>query len=102
MNEQTTPSGLPNSDGLYRVSLTYTAFADAEFGLPEGKTWHDVESYGVKWSTIYITFKDGTQHEDTLYFDIAVDNLDTKRPTSISIEQIDDNYDVVAVLSEQG
>lgn len=72
----------------YQIECTYLAGPTATVELPDGKTWDDVASWYVKWDTMNIVFKDGTELNEDLN-STSLEVVDWKRPTSVSIYAID-------------
>lgn len=63
------------------VETSYNFSLITKVNLPEGKTEEDIDQIDVKYSTIIVLFKDGTQIEqDEIDLD---DNIDWKRPDRI-------------------
>lgn len=64
------------------IETRYCFSMFTEITLPDGKTQSDIEAVDVKWSTIFIRFKDGTefQKEET---DFDVESIDWKYPGEI-------------------
>ena len=79
----------------YRINTTFIAEAESAVELPPGKTWDDVQSWYIKWDTLNIVFKDGTEFSEDLNSD-SLDAVDWKRPQTVDIYAIEDgktNYD---------
>lgn len=79
----------------YRINTTFIAEAESAVELPPGKTWDDVQSWYIKWDTLNIVFKDGTEFSEDLNSD-SLDAIDWKRPQTVDIYAIEDgktNYD---------
>ena len=67
------------------VHTTYYCGASTEVKLPEGRLWDDAESWGIKWGTLYVDWKDGTSWEVELNEEL-LEGLDSKRPADVSID----------------
>ena len=74
---------------LYQLDCTLYAGVSSSVEFPEGKTWDDVATWGVKWDTLYVTLKDGTEFEKALHSD-STDAIDWKWPTSVGVYAIDE------------
>ena len=57
--------------------------------LPEGRTWEDVEHWFVKWDSLFLSFRDGTDTEIELNSNTE-DVIDWKRPSSVEIYGTDE------------
>lgn len=79
------------------VLTNYSFSIRTEVDLPEGKTGDDIESIGVKWSTIFIHFKDGTVFERS-EDDFDLDFVDWKYPGEV--EAFADNGDAECPLPD--
>ena len=77
---------------VYRIDNSYSTYTSSEVDLPDDRSWADVKSWGIKWDTIYITWKDGGEFKQELYSDTS-DSTDFKYPLSTAIYQLDDNGD---------
>jgi hypothetical protein len=77
------------------VYAYYSNCSITEVELPEGKTWDDVLHYGIKWGTLYITWKDSETPEE---FQLSEDYLegDYKRPDNIVVY----DEDQIEILDE--
>ena len=66
------------------VYAYYSSCSITEIELPEGKTWDDVLDYGIKWGTLFITWKDSKITEQ---FQLSEDyhHGDHKRPDNIVV-----------------
>jgi hypothetical protein len=78
------------------LQANYSVWNDFQVTLPEGKTWNDVEEFGLKWSTFSVRFKgdkkwteieakqtnEGSEHE--FY----------KRPTNLDVYECDENQEI--------
>jgi hypothetical protein len=73
------------------IETVYTLSAVEPVELPEGKTWSDVKSYGVKWGTLYVTFNDDTEWETNLEGP-SMENADWKRPDDVNVYGEKDGY----------
>lgn len=82
-----TAAPMPAESRDYTLHLSYSAGASADFELPEGKTWEDVDYWHVKWDTLYLTLKDGTEVEIQLAISGA--EIDYKRPTEVDVVEDD-------------
>ena len=65
-----------------RVCLvaSYALSVSDVIDLPEGRTWEDVDGWGVKYDTLHVTWRDGTTAELPFHADLELDAVDTKRP----------------------
>jgi hypothetical protein len=48
------------------IAVGYNVWGSTRVELPDDRQWQDVQSLYVKWSTAYITFKNGDQWEADL------------------------------------
>ena len=80
----------------------YTATTTTCFDMPEGKTWDDVEHWHVKWGTLHLTFKDGTEEQITTDY-IELDAIDVERPDAVGIHPCneDDHVDWTIKIDEE-
>ena len=62
------------------LAVTYSCSAADVIDLPEGRTWEDVASLGVKYDTCFITWTDGTTCDLPFHAEIDTGAIDTKRP----------------------
>lgn len=71
---------MPAEKHLIHVSADYSAVGTgcAELSQP----WENVEAWGVKWDTLHITYKDGTEESLDL---LSSYDTETKRPSAASI-----------------
>lgn len=84
LHTEPTVTPIPVEPREYTLDLFYSAGASANVRLPAGKTWDDVDHWHVKWDTLYLTLKDGTELEVGL--DISgADIIDYKRPDSVEV-----------------
>ena len=49
--------------------------------------WEDVESYSMKWLTLYISMKDGRELEYDCEDYLSWESIDTKRPSSLEVRK---------------
>jgi len=70
------------------VMTTYSANSLVTVELPDGWVWDDVDAWSIKWGTLYLTHRDGTEKEIELNECLETD---TKRPTDVSFEDEDGN-----------
>jgi hypothetical protein len=84
------------------IECMYTATTTTCFDMPEGKTWDDVEHWHVKWGTLHLTFKDGTEEQITTDY-IELDAIDVKRPDAVGIHPCneDDHVDWTIKIDEE-
>lgn len=68
------------------VTLTYGLCCETLIDLPKGKTWGDANQWFVKWNTLYVFWKDGTDTEHELH-DPDPAFLDMKYPSDSDIEE---------------
>jgi len=71
------------------ISTTYTITSETTLDLPDPYTWDDVETFHVKWQTLYLFFKDGTEAEIELR-DPQIEDFDFKRPDSTEVYSVVD------------
>ena len=65
-----------------QIVTTYIASVPTKVKLPEGKTWDDIDSWNVKWHTLYIVFNDGTEFSPELCND---SEIDWKHPNYVKV-----------------
>jgi hypothetical protein len=68
-----------------RVETTYSGCISSYVELPEGKTWDDVEDFYVKWHVLNVKFKDGDWQELAELEEPLSDDIDYKRPDTVSV-----------------
>lgn len=77
----------------YAVVAEYYVSTVGKVEFPEGKTWDDVQSWYVKWDTLHVRFKDGSEGEFELKSDES-DGVDWKRPAGVTIySEVDGEVD---------
>lgn len=77
----------------YAVVAEYYVNTVGKVEFPEGKTWDDVQSWYVKWDTLHVRFKDGSEGEFELKSEESGE-IDWKRPTSAVIHnEVDGEID---------
>jgi hypothetical protein len=77
------------------IETTYVGTTSMPVGLPEGKTWEDIEWWTVKWHNFECRFKDGVEFSMDLGA-VELDCIDTKRPAQTQVYACEDenpNYD---------
>ena len=62
------------------IAVTYSCSAADVIDLPEGRTWADVRSLGVKYDTCFITWTDGTTCDLPFHVEIDTGAIDMKHP----------------------
>jgi hypothetical protein len=67
------------------IDLEYCCVATVPVDLPEGKTLEDVDSYQVKWSMLWVRFKDGTEFETSV--DVNDPEIDWSRPVNSNLRE---------------
>jgi hypothetical protein len=68
------------------------------FELAEGKTWADVQDWGVKWDTLHVTY-DGENWSQIELNSNTEDVTDWKRPAHAQVHTVKDDeclYDNIA------
>ena len=71
------------------ISLCYDIYCETQVDLPSGKTWEDADDWFVKWNTLYVFWKDGTDTEHELH-DPDPAFFDMKYPSGSRIEAEDE------------
>ncbi|MBO9428158.1 hypothetical protein [Sulfitobacter sp. R18_1] len=69
------------------IQTTTKLVVDTEVTLPEGKSWEDVDAWSVKWGTLRVTWKDGSEDEYELDEIDPVSIGEIKAPDEVSILQ---------------
>jgi hypothetical protein len=67
------------------IQTTTKLVIDTEITLPEGKSWDDVDIWSVKWGTLHVTWKDGSEDEYELDEIDPVSIGEIKAPDEVSI-----------------
>ena len=71
------------------VIATYAACATDVIELPPGRDWSQVQAAGLKYDTLFVTWRDGTTDELAFHADIDLGAIDTKRP-DFEVRAVDD------------
>jgi hypothetical protein len=79
------------------VLTDYNASVSTEVELPCGRTWDDVEEWGIKWGTLHIYWRDGTKTERELA-EVDPGMIDVKRPSQVTIESGSEPYEILDEL----
>jgi hypothetical protein len=83
------------------VNCSYVVSSFDALKLPEGKTWDDVEEWWVKWGTFHYKLKDNETVDILETTSPDISTVDFKRPTSIIIEELDEDEQIMGnVLAE--
>ncbi len=70
-----------------RIIHEYYTSTEDFVTLPEGKTIQDIAIMYVKWGTAFISFNDGTYHEEVLTADI-LERVDYKHPFAMKVHPV--------------
>lgn len=81
----------PSAPSLSRVAViaSYAASATDVIELPPGRDWAQVQAAGIKYDTLFVTWRDGTTDELPFHADIDLGAIDTKRP-DFEVRAVDD------------
>lgn len=91
MAQETVP--IPAEPVSVTINATYYSNISWDVQLPEGRIWDDVQEAHIKWDSIGITWKDGT--EDSIQMAFMQEDGDTKRPLSFTVNDDETGDDIV-------
>lgn len=75
----------------YFIEAGYSATPLSRVDFPEGKTWDDVESWYVKWDTLFVKFKDEAEWQVFSLCSDTTDCIDWKRPDYVNVMSADED-----------
>ena len=70
----------PATQSRVAVIASYAASAIDVIELPPGRDWSQVAAAGVKYDTLFVTWRDGTTDDLPFRAEIDLGAIDTKRP----------------------
>jgi hypothetical protein len=83
----------------HHVSIIQNLHCSSNSSVELEQSWEEVRDWYIKWDTLHITYKDGSEQELELDSD-STDQTDWKRPTSVEIYEGEHSFDHLLAESE--
>lgn len=84
-----------------RISAAYYAGTSGIIELPDGTRFEDIKNWYVKWDTFHYVLKNSNEWKEIEIGSDALDVVDWKRPTGVTIESADENGLPIEILAEE-
>jgi len=78
-------------DNQFSVTCWYLCCSQTTVTLPDGLGWADIESWYVKWNSFFYQIKGQDAFQELPLDDVSIEDLDCKRPSSVEIEEVDED-----------